>query len=44
MSRFRRKLGFGHQMLFATALNHRYYVAKDDVLSGDWYVPPLTRL
>jgi len=25
-------------------LNHRYYVAKDDVLSGDWYVPPLIRL
>ncbi len=25
-------------------LNHRYYVPKDDVPSGDWYVPPLTRL
>ena len=23
-------------------LNHRYYVPKDEVLSGDWYVPPLT--
>jgi hypothetical protein len=25
-------------------LNHRYYVPKDDVLTGVWYVPPLTPL
>ncbi len=25
-------------------LNNRYYVPKDDVLSGDWYVPPIQKV